>query len=295
MACSLWTRSRPFLGRNPSKQKRSLGSPLTTRAATSAEGPGTASTRAPAAAAAATSLAPGSDMAGVPASVTTATSTPRSSRRSTWSTWAASLWSWTASSSLPETPAWVSRRRVWRVSSQAITPTRARVAAARGERSPRLPIGVETRTRVPVGRPAPVGRAAPVGPVGGVTRVTWVARVASVAASPSLPRDLQPVSRTETPPLEGPRPSLDHAGHAPLAARCGQLEGGEHFSLPDQPGHLDRSDVETDLEDVAVDDLVILAFHPQPPGCFGGCPRSELQQLVPANHLGPDEPALQIR
>src|SRR5206468_2618264 len=55
------------------------------------------------------------------------------------------------------------------------------------------------------------------------------------------------------------------------------------------------SDVEADLEDVAVDDLVVLSLDPELPGLLGRVPGAEGQQLVPADHLGPDEPALQVR
>ena len=47
-------RSPPLRGKNPSKQKRSTGSPLTATAVSTADGPGTAVTRTPAATAAAT-------------------------------------------------------------------------------------------------------------------------------------------------------------------------------------------------------------------------------------------------
>src|SRR5688500_16165685 len=52
--------------------------------------------------------------------------------------------------------------------------------------------------------------------------------------------------------------------------------------------------VESDLEHVAVDHLVVLTLHPQLAYVFGGVPRPELEQLVPADHLGADEAALQV-
>ena len=52
------------------------------------------------------------------------------------------------------TPACVRRARVRRVSSAAITSASRSVSTARGERSPRFPIGVATSTRRPGDRPA---------------------------------------------------------------------------------------------------------------------------------------------
>src|SRR5438270_3417113 len=42
-------------------------------------------------------------------------------------------------------------------------------------------------------------------------------------------------------------------------------------------------DVESDFEDVAIDDLVILAFDAQPPDFLGLLPRAELAALVPVD------------
>ena len=61
-----------FLGKKPSKIKRSVGSPDETNAARKADGPGTDSTVESIAIASRTSLYAGSEMPGVPASVTTA-------------------------------------------------------------------------------------------------------------------------------------------------------------------------------------------------------------------------------
>ncbi len=68
---------RPFLGgRKPSKQKRSVGNPELTRAGTKAVAPGNVSTSIPAATQARTSKNPGSEIPGVPASVTRASVCP---------------------------------------------------------------------------------------------------------------------------------------------------------------------------------------------------------------------------
>ncbi len=63
-------------GANPSKQNRSAGSPDSTSAVVTAEGPGRQVTGSPSAAAAATMRYPGSDTAGIPASLTTSTVRP---------------------------------------------------------------------------------------------------------------------------------------------------------------------------------------------------------------------------
>ena len=76
-------RAAAFGGRNPAKRNSAVGRPDATSAASAAEGPGTGITRRPAAAAAAISPAPGSDTAGMPASLTSATAAPDRRRSST--------------------------------------------------------------------------------------------------------------------------------------------------------------------------------------------------------------------
>ena len=75
-ACSRVRRSPALRGRKPSKQKRSLGRPLTASAVVTADGPGTQVTGRSCAAAAATSRYPGSLTVGIPASVTSSTRRP---------------------------------------------------------------------------------------------------------------------------------------------------------------------------------------------------------------------------
>ena len=70
-------RSGPLRGRNPRKRKRSPGSPAAESAVATAEGPGTGTTGIRRRGPAATSAAPGSLTAGVPASETRAMSRPR--------------------------------------------------------------------------------------------------------------------------------------------------------------------------------------------------------------------------
>ena len=117
-AASRWRRSRPERGRNPSKQKRSVASPLVTRAASTADGPGTTETVSPAAATAATNRAPGSDTPGIPASETSTTVAPPATAPTTSSMRCSSLCSWRERRDAPAIPAWVRSLREWRVSSQ---------------------------------------------------------------------------------------------------------------------------------------------------------------------------------
>ena len=68
------------MARKPSKVKRPVGWPEAARAATRAQGPGMDTTSTPAWAHRATNSSPGSEMAGVPASVTRAQLSPASRR-----------------------------------------------------------------------------------------------------------------------------------------------------------------------------------------------------------------------
>src|SRR5581483_9632102 len=54
------------------------------------------------------------------------------------------------------------------------------------------------------------------------------------------------------------------------------------------------SDVEADLQDVAVLDLVVLALDAELPLFLGPGPRADREQLVPPDDLGPDEPPLEV-
>ena len=98
----------------------------------------------PAATARRTIVKPGSEMPGVPASVTTATDLSSSSKAMIRSPARSSLCSWKAICGL-----WMSkcfrRKPVLRVSSLAITSTLRNVSSARSVISPKLPIGVATR------------------------------------------------------------------------------------------------------------------------------------------------------
>ena len=140
-------RALPLRGRKPSMHQRAVGRPLAATAATGADGPGTTSIRWPASTTRRTTLSPGSEIPGMPASETRATVPPSSRRRITSVAALSSVCSSRRSRSAPTTPAWASRRPVLRVSSQATRSAAASVSTARGERSPRLPMGVATSTK----------------------------------------------------------------------------------------------------------------------------------------------------
>jgi hypothetical protein len=84
----------------------------------------------------------------VPASDTSASDSPASSRATNGPAASPSLCSCKATSGL-STPKCASNWRVWRVSSAQIAATVFSVSSARGLRSPRLPIGVATTNNVP--------------------------------------------------------------------------------------------------------------------------------------------------
>src|SRR5450432_1668473 len=69
-------RAPPRLGKNPSKQNRSTGSPDNASAVVTADGPGRQVTATEAATAATTNRYPGSEIDGMPASVTSSTRRP---------------------------------------------------------------------------------------------------------------------------------------------------------------------------------------------------------------------------
>src|SRR5262245_16698566 len=137
-----------FTGRNPSKTKRSAGTPAAESAAATADGPGTGTTSMPAARASRTSRKPGSEMPGVPASVTRATEAPSASAFKICGPRASLL-----CSKYETVGVWMSKcessARVRRVSSQAISATSRSTRSARADTSSRLPMGVATTKRVP--------------------------------------------------------------------------------------------------------------------------------------------------
>jgi hypothetical protein len=100
--------------------------------------------------AARTSRYPGSDTSGVPASLTSTTRAPCRNLATRSSRLEPSLCSCSEISGRC-TPSCFNRPAVWRVSSAAITSAAASASRARGERSPRLPMGVATTSIRPGG------------------------------------------------------------------------------------------------------------------------------------------------
>src|SRR5205823_2055241 len=112
--------------------------------------------------------------------------------------------------------------------------------------------------------------------------MVWTDRAGRMSSAPSRP------SRPRSPRSRLPKPSATSSVANTSPSRTSQATALHRRSGPGE------SDVEADLEHVAVDDLVILALHPQLPGLLGFVPRAQLEQLVPADDLGPDETPLQV-
>lgn len=135
-------------GRKPSKKKCSIGRPEATRAQVTAEGPGMTSTLRPRSRAASTSLWPGSDTPGMPASDTKATRPPASIRAMAGATLSARTFS-SARCKGTRMPKCASSLDVTRVSSHRSRSAARSVSSARGVTSRRLPMGVPTTERTP--------------------------------------------------------------------------------------------------------------------------------------------------
>jgi len=141
-------RSFDRVGGNPRNENESVGIPEAARAARTALGPGTGSTRTPASMAARISNPPGSETVGVPASDTSAMLSPRCRRSTSAFAFPASLCSCRLVVGVEI--AWrASRCAVRRVSSAAMTATSRRTRSARTVMSSRFPIGVATTNSVP--------------------------------------------------------------------------------------------------------------------------------------------------
>src|SRR5581483_7418164 len=202
-------RSPDRRGRNPSKTKRSVGSPEATSAAIAAEGPGTTRTSIPASTHARTSRYPGSESPGIPASEITATSSPerRTSRSSSVRLGSLPSNSDTIRARMPKC---ASSRPARRVSSAATSPTAASVSRARAVMSPRLPIGVPTRNRVPLTDRSwhePGLRSPHLG--GGTVTADGAERSTGNGAEPAAVayhRPMQPVSTATEPAAPPPEP-----------------------------------------------------------------------------------------
>src|SRR5687767_7198140 len=104
--------------------------------------------------------------------------------------------------------------------------------------------------------------------------MVWTALVFGSSSAPSIP------SRPSRPRTRSPNVSATSN-----AASTSPSRSSQGIAL----------DVEADLEDVAVDDLVVLALDPELADLLGLVPRPEIQQLVPMDDLGPDEAPLQVR
>ena len=117
--------------------------PAADNAHTTALAPGTGTTRTPAACAAATNNVPGSLIAGVPASVISATRLPASMSSIKRGVACCSLCSCSATN-LAEMPSRANNCPLCRVSSAATKSTDFNTAKARNVISPKLPIGVAT-------------------------------------------------------------------------------------------------------------------------------------------------------
>ena len=158
-------------------------------------------------------------MPGVPASVTTATSPPSPSTSSTSPIRASSVCSLHTASRGAVTPACCSSRPVRRVSSQHTSPAPASASTARGDRSPRLPIGVPTSTSRP-------GDA-----VASATAVVAGSVAGAVA-------ELDDVADAQAPPLERPGLGLDHPCR--LGDRPPDPVAGHAHGLDDRAGRRRR-------------------------------------------------------
>src|SRR5579862_1103547 len=102
--------------------------------------------------------------------------------------------------------------------------------------------------------------------------MVWIERAGSMRSAPSMP------SRPSSPRRRARRDvaSSTDASTSPLRKSQGM------------------SDVEPDLQHVAVLHLVVLALHAKLARLLGRLPRAQAEQLVPPDHLGADEPALQV-
>src|SRR5581483_7898418 len=307
----------PLRGRNPSNTNRSAPRPDTTSAASTALGPGTVDTSRSASTHARTRAWPGSETPGVPASVTYATTSPAAMRSTTRASACRSLWAWSATSRpRAGTPACVSSARVRRVSSAAIRSASRSVSTARGDRSPRLPIGVATTTSRPATRARPpyslISRTSSGrrdqrsnAPAGASTtkrarRTTRDIRhgrsdvMCSTTPSPvqnatSIGKRMPNVSRPSSPRVRARQDVASSAVASTSPSRTSQaVPPACRLPAP-------ISDVEADLEHVAVLDLVLLALDAELAELLRLRPRPDVEQVVPVDHLGADETTLQVR
>jgi len=138
-----------FLGRNPSKQNRSLGNPDSTRAGTKAVAPGRHSTSTPSLMQALTSRKPGSEIAGVPASEINAILSPAFIRSTASAVVLCSLNLWCDCMRV-SIPKCFNRLPLVRVSSANIRSHSFSRLSALNVMSSKLPTGVGTTYSFPV-------------------------------------------------------------------------------------------------------------------------------------------------
>src|SRR5579862_7056813 len=100
----------------------------------------------------------------------------------------------------------------------------------------------------------------------------WIDRAGSMRRAPSIP------SRPSSPRRRSRREVAISA---------------EASTSPLRSNHA-ISDVEPDLQHVAVLDLVVLSFDAKLARLLGRLPRPEPQQFVPADDLGPDKATLEV-
>src|SRR4029453_15970549 len=84
-----------------------------------------------------------------------------------------------------------------------------------------------------------------------------------------------------------------HSGRAGCRPVAGSSVEPEVLDLSNEP-RLCRSDVEAEVDDVAVLDDVVLALDPELSGLAAARLASELDQVAPVDHLGADEASLDV-
>ena len=154
MARSSSERRRPlFTGRNPPKKKASLGNPEPTSAVRTALGPGRTVTESPRSRQARMRRNPGSDIPGMPASVTSAMDLPPAISSTNAAVRETSLCS--CKLSIGFLMLWWSRSTLeWRVSSAATRSASFKACRARSVMSCKFPIGVGTTVSKDVYQPS---------------------------------------------------------------------------------------------------------------------------------------------
>ena len=125
----------------------------------------------------------------------------------------------------------------------------------------------------------------------------------SAPSMPSLPSSPRPLDRMVSATSRLASTSSSNRSQAMsglLPARVRDAMPDSAARRPDRPSRIARRDpragshVEAELHHVAVGDHVVLALHPEPADVAGLGPAAHLEQFVPVDHLGPDEPPLEV-